>query len=84
MTQKRSQNLKPHLAKRLSRRDVLLSGCAASLAAADLFKKAHGLEEALSPRQYNFRNDPDHGGLIRWRVHEGKGKNRGQDFLQLG
>jgi len=59
---------------RLTRRTVLLSAGATSVAAVTSFKKAHGLEAASPPRQYKFRNDGDQMDLIRYPgLHEGKG-----------
>lgn len=58
-----------------NRRNVLLSGGAASLA---LFERAHGLEAngggESTQRSYTYRNDPDHEHLLHYPgVHEGKG-----------
>lgn len=49
--------------KKLSRRTLLASAGAASFAAAQSFESAHG-----------FRNDPEHVGRTRRRIHEGKGE----------
>jgi oxalate decarboxylase/phosphoglucose isomerase-like protein (cupin superfamily) len=67
------ENTKRGPSARVNRRAVLLSASAASLAAANFFAKAHGLEEASAPG-FTYRNDPEQVNFRQLRNHyQGKG-----------
>ena len=68
-------------ARGINRRNILLSaGGIACAAAADTFKKAHGVNAASSSGQSGFHLDADHMNRLAWRVHEGKGKSASRSF----